>query len=157
MWQMPIGRIGELFTTMADARHPAAAVSVVIRDEQSGAFLLARRARPPAQDLWAFPGGRVHWGETIRQAAMRELAEETALTADPDSLRVAEVVDLIGDENLQGAPEHHFVLTVFTGTATGTPVAGDDAAELRFVTVDEMDGLAMTRTTLATARRLAGL
>ncbi|MCR9120859.1 MAG: NUDIX domain-containing protein [Phyllobacteriaceae bacterium] len=141
---------------MSELRHPAAAVSVVIRDEPSGAFLLARRARAPAKDLWAFPGGSVDWGETIRQAAARELAEETALTVDPDSLAVAEVVDLIGDENHEGAPEHHFVLTVFTGTATGTPVAGDDAAELRFVTVEEMDGLAMTQTTLATARRLAG-
>jgi 8-oxo-dGTP diphosphatase len=142
---------------MPDSRHPAAAVSVVIRDPQTGAFLLARRAHAPAIDLWAFPGGRVRWGETIRQAAVRELAEETALTVDPDSLAVAEVVDLIGDENRDGAPEHHFVLTVFTGTATGTPVAGDDAAELRFVTVTEMDALPMTRTTLATARRLAGV
>lgn len=142
---------------MSELRHPAAAVSVVIRDERTGAFLLARRARAPAKDLWAFPGGSVDWGETIRQAAARELAEETALTVDPDSLAVAEVVDLIGDENHEGAPEHHFVLTVFTGTATGTPVAGDDAAELRFVTIDEMDGLAMTQTTLATARRLAGV
>ncbi|MBO6638362.1 MAG: NUDIX domain-containing protein [Roseitalea sp.] len=142
---------------MSDVRHPAAAVSVVIREPRSGAFLLARRARPPAQDLWAFPGGRVHWGETIRQAAARELAEETALTVDPDSLAVAEVVDLIGDENHGGAPEHHFVLTVFVGTATGTPVAGDDAAELRFATIADMDGLAMTQTTLETARRLAGV
>jgi len=142
---------------MPDARHPAAAVSVVIRDPRTGAFLLARRANPPARDLWAFPGGRVRWGETIRQAAARELAEETTLTADPDSLAIAEVVDLIGDENHDGAPEHHFVLTVFTGTATGTPVAGDDAAELRFVTVDEMEELAMTQTSLATARRLAGI
>lgn len=142
---------------MPHARHPAAAVSVVIRDERTGAFLLARRAHPPAKDLWAFPGGRVDWGETIRQAAARELAEETTLTVDPDSLAVAEVVDLIGDENHEGAPEHHFVLTVLTGTATGTPVAGDDAAELRFVTIEDMDGLAMTQTTLATARRLAGV
>lgn len=140
---------------MDECRYPAAAVSVVVRRASDGAFLLARRARPPAQDLWAFPGGRVQWGETIRAAAVRELAEETCLTADPDSLAVAEVVDLIGDENHDGAPDHHFVLTVFTATASGAPVAGDDAAELRFVTTDEMTSLPMTRTTLATARRLA--
>lgn len=141
---------------MGENRHPAAAVSVVIRDDRTGAFLLARRARPPAQNLWAFPGGRVQWGETIRQAAARELAEETGMRVDADSLAVAEVVDLIGDENHDGAPDHHFVLTVFTARASGEPVAGDDAAELRFVTTDEMDALPMTRTTLATARRLAG-
>ncbi|WP_306118702.1 MULTISPECIES: NUDIX domain-containing protein [unclassified Roseitalea] len=140
---------------MSSRRYPQAAVSVVLRDRASGAFLLARRARPPAADLWAFPGGRVKWGETIRQAAAREIAEETAMRLDPDSLALAEVVDLIGDENHDGAPDHHFVLTVFTGRAEGSPRAGDDAAELRFVTVEEMASLPMTATTLATARRLA--
>ena len=147
---------GKTQDPMTDTRFPTAAVSVVVRHAPSGAFLLARRAQPPAQDLWAFPGGRVHWGETIRQAAIRELAEETRLAADPDSLAIAEVVDLIGDENAAGAPEHHFVLTVFTARATGTPVAGDDAAEVRFVTIAEMDALAMTQTTLNTVRRMAG-
>lgn len=140
---------------MSDQRHPAAAVSVVIRNPSNGAFLLARRARPPAQDLWAFPGGRVRWGETIRAAAIRELAEETGLAAEPDSLAIAETVDLIGDEKAGGAPGYHFVLTVFTARACGTPVAGDDAAEVRFVTIAEMAALAMTQTTHATARRLA--
>lgn len=144
-------------STMSDPRIPAAAVSVVIRDRAKGAFLLARRACPPAEGLWAFPGGRVRWGETIRDAAARELAEETTLTLDPDSLEIVEVVDLIGDENHDGAPEHHFVLTVFAGTASGTPRAQDDAAELRMVTVAEMGKLPMTLTTLATARRLAAV
>lgn len=139
---------------MAERRTPAAAVSVVIRDATGDAFLLARRGKPPAEGLWAFPGGRVNWGETIRNAAARELAEETTLIVDPASLDIVEVVDLIGDENHDGAPDHHFVLTVFAGTATGTPVAQDDAAELRMVTVAQMAELPMTQTTLATAQRL---
>ena len=140
---------------MNEGQHPTAAVSVIIREAGTGAFLLVRRARPPAKDLWAFPGGRVRWGETIREAAARELHEETALTVDRASLTIVEVVDLIGDENHDGAPSHHFVLTVFAATATGTPLAGDDAAEARFVAVETMAQLSVTKTTLATARRLA--
>lgn len=139
---------------MSTERHPQAAVSVVIRDPRSGTFLLVRRARAPARDMWAFPGGRVHWGETIRRAAARELREETGLELVAESLRIVEVVDLIGDE-AGGEPDHHFVLTVFSATAHGAPRPGDDAAELRMVGVDAMAGLNITATTLATARRIA--
>jgi ADP-ribose pyrophosphatase YjhB (NUDIX family) len=153
LWQFSGTRSEQ--TSSQAPRHPQAAVSVVIRDPADGAFLLVRRARPPARDLWAFPGGRVHWGETTAQAAIREVREETGLRVDAASLRIVEVVDLIGDENSDGAPEHHFVLTVFAGTATGQPRALDDAAEARLVPVADMASLPMTATTLATARRLA--
>lgn len=139
---------------MPTERYPQAAVSVVVREPQTGAFLIVRRGRAPAKDLWAFPGGRVRWGETVSEAAARELREETQLSLDPASLSVVEVVDLIGDET-GGEPDHHFVLTVFSAIAHGTAVAGDDAAELRVVTIQQMEALAMTATTLATARRIA--
>ncbi len=139
---------------MTPKRHPQAAVSVVIRNAASGAFLLVRRGRPPARGLWAFPGGRVRWGETVHHAAARELREETQLELDAASLAVVEVVDLIGDET-GGEPDHHYVLTVFSATARGTPLAGDDADEVRMVTIEQMAEMAMTATTLATATRLA--
>lgn len=142
---------------MPDNSPVIAAVSVVIRDPRTDAFLLVERARAPAKGLWAFPGGRVHFGETIAKAAAREVIEETGLVVEPSSLRIVEVVDLIGDEvSADGsAPAHHFVLTVMTGLASGVPKAADDAADARFVTTAKMADLPMTATTRATAERLA--
>ncbi|MBW2439133.1 MAG: NUDIX domain-containing protein, partial [Deltaproteobacteria bacterium] len=42
--------------------------------------LLVRRGQPPSQDLWAIPGGRVKLGETLQEAAEREILEETGIT-----------------------------------------------------------------------------
>lgn len=63
---------------------PVAAVLAVVRREQR--LLLARRANPPDLDLWGFPGGRLEWGETLAEAACRELREETAVEAEAGEL-----------------------------------------------------------------------
>ncbi|MGH9795343.1 MAG: NUDIX hydrolase [Candidatus Acidiferrales bacterium] len=66
---------------------------VVIRD---GHVLLARRARAPLEGQWSIPGGHVEWGETLEQAVVRELREETALHVRV--LELLEIVERIGDD-----------------------------------------------------------
>ena len=51
--------------------------AIVVRDDQ---VLLVRRGQPPSEGLWAIPGGRMELGETLQEAAEREIKEETGLT-----------------------------------------------------------------------------
>jgi 8-oxo-dGTP diphosphatase len=102
---------------------PPAAVSVALTD--NGRILLVRRGRAPAAGLLAFPGGRVEPGESLEQAARRELNEETGLSAG--RLRLHSIHDLPA-ESAPGATA--FRLHVFAGDgASGELAAADDAAE----------------------------
>jgi ADP-ribose pyrophosphatase YjhB (NUDIX family) len=94
-------------------------------------LLLVRRGRPPGVGLWSVPGGRVHTGETLAEAVVRELAEETGLDGVCD--RFLGWVERIG-------PEHHFVILDFAVTVLAPDVAraGDDAAEVAWVPLDEV-------------------
>lgn len=104
-------------------------VGAVVVDE--GRLLMIRRGHGPAAGEWAIPGGRVEPGETVAEAVLRELTEETGI----DGL----CGDLIGwvervDE------EHHFVILDFAVTCLdpGEPRAGSDAAEASWVPLDEV-------------------
>ena len=111
--------------TVARAVVPVAAVlAVVARD---GQVLLVRRANPPDQGLWGFPGGRIEAGETMLAATVRELAEETGIVAQAG--RLIEAFDLL-DHAPDGSLRHHYVvLVVACAWQSGDPVPGDDALE----------------------------
>ncbi len=112
----------------------AATIAAVVR---AGHVLLVRRANPPDQDRWAFPGGKIDAGERIEDAAARELLEETGVTAHP--LRVFDAVDVF-DRDDTGALRRHFILiAVLCRWQAGEPVAGDDARDARWVPLAELD------------------
>ena len=93
--------------------------------------LLVERGRPPAVGMWAFPGGRVEPGERLRAAVERELAEETGLAV--------ECGDLVGVTEHVGAANHFVILDYGVHCEPDTmPIAGDDAADARFVSFDEI-------------------
>ena len=66
----------------SETRRPSVAVLVVIFTVVDGALqvLLIERSAPPAEGQWAIPGGAILHGETMEQAAVRKLAEETGVT-----------------------------------------------------------------------------
>lgn len=103
---------------------PVAAVGVIcLRGDQ---VLLIRRGQPPRLGEWSLPGGRVEPGETLREAALRELSEETGVAAELGPL--VDVVDGIFPDS-----GRHYVLIDFVARwQSGEPVAGDDAADARF-------------------------
>mgnify|MGYP001812831098 CR=1 FL=1 len=118
--------------------HPTPSVGAVIVED--GKLLLVRRGRGAYQGSWAVPGGRQRRGETMREAVSREVVEETGLTVD-----VQEVVwagDIMDDGQ---PPAYHYAVVDFSATPTGGHLeAGDDAAEVRWVPVDEVRSMRLT-------------
>ncbi|MDO1585448.1 NUDIX hydrolase [Rhizobium oryzicola] len=112
----------------------AATIAVVLRE---GYVLLVRRANMPDAGKWGFPGGKIENGETINDAVVRELLEETRVIAKP--LRVLTAVDAF-DHDEQGRLRSHYILiAVLCEWHTGTPVAGDDALEAQWFSLEELE------------------
>ena len=95
----------------------------------AGEILLIERGHPPPG--WALPGGFVDAGETLQEAVIRELREETALSARSAS-QFFTYSDPVRD------PRHHTVSTVFLVEADGIPRGGDDARTARFFPLEEL-------------------
>ncbi|MBA5779261.1 NUDIX hydrolase [Stappia sp. F7233] len=120
---------------------PRFGVSVLCR--RADGVLLVRRGKAPYLGFWSLPGGLVEFGEAMRDAASRELLEETAVVADLDA-EPTEVFDLI-TRNDAGETERHFVIAMFRATyLSGDVCAGDDAAEAAFVPLGRIGELDLT-------------
>lgn len=119
-------------------RGPALAVDAVWLHR--GRVLLVRRGRPPFKGWWALPGGFVEPRETVEEAVVRELREETALRGRP----VALVGVYSGPDR---DPRHPTTSVVFRMKGrVRRPTGGDDAAEAAWVPLRELSNLAFDHT-----------
>ena len=116
---------------------PVPAVGIVCFNDD-GHVLLIRRGTPPRQGEWSIPGGKLEWGEKAIDAALRELAEETGVTAE--ILGLIDVVDGIFTSRSTGDVTRHYVLIDYVARyRSGAVMAGDDASEARFVALDTLE------------------
>ncbi|MGI9521056.1 MAG: NUDIX hydrolase [Hyphomicrobiaceae bacterium] len=113
---------------------PRPAVSAVIF--RGSKILLVKRGKGGFRGLWSLPGGRVEIGETVRDAIVREVREETSIFFELGP--IVDVHDVILSDDA-GAVREHFVLCVFSGRwLAGEPVARSDATRASFVRVCDL-------------------
>ncbi|WP_298161688.1 NUDIX hydrolase [Brevundimonas sp.] len=125
---------------------PVPAVGIVcLRGDE---VLLIRRGTPPRLGEWSLPGGRIEPGERAVDAALRELREETGVHA-----RILGLIDVV-DGIFPEAGRHYVLIDYAAEWTGGEPVAGDDAAEAVFLSIEAAlaaVGWAETRRVIARA------
>jgi len=94
---------------------------------RSGRVLLVRRGRPPFRGYWALPGGFVELRETVEEAVVRELKEETGLVGRPVG-----IVGVYSGPDRDPRKPTTSVAYLVTGRG-GRPVGHDDAASAEWV------------------------
>jgi 8-oxo-dGTP diphosphatase len=129
---------------MSDPRaypdRPFLAVSAAIM--RGGKVLVVRRARKPALSLYTLPGGAVEAGETLQEAVVREVREETQLAIEPVALAGHREVIV---RDAQGRVERHFVILSFAARwLAGEPVLNEELDDARWLDPSELSGLKTT-------------
>ncbi|MFY9896087.1 MAG: NUDIX hydrolase [Xanthobacteraceae bacterium] len=121
------------------ARPYLAVSAAIFRD---GRVLIVRRARPPSHGLHTLPGGVVELGETLAQAVIREVREETSLDIEP--LALAGYREAIA-RDAGGRIERHFVILPFAARWIAGEIAlNEELAEARWLLPSELGGLMTT-------------
>ncbi|GAB4531289.1 MAG: NUDIX hydrolase [Anaerolineae bacterium] len=131
---------------------PVVAVgAIVLRDRQ---VLLVRRGQPPSEGLWAIPGGRVELGETLQQAAEREIREETGLTIRAGN--PVHTFDAILHDEVGRIRFHYVIVDLAADYVSGELQPGDDVCEARWVAPDELETLSINQTTREILKDIPG-
>jgi 8-oxo-dGTP diphosphatase len=122
---------------------PVIGVGGVILND--GKILLEKRKNEPSRGKWTIPGGLVELGETLEQAVIREVEEETCLK--PVEGEVPKLIDVVDNIDLdgQGKVKYHFVIVDYLVKVRGSNfMAASDAADLKLVPLDEVEAFNLT-------------
>lgn len=151
---VPVGRrvgaggqgFGRLYARRVDKRPEVAVGGIALR---GGEILLIRRAQEPSKGCWSVPGGRVEWGETLEEALLREMAEETGLTVQAGALA--------GIVERRYPPDFHYVILDYYVTPQGGDLRpGGDVSDARWVPLAALPQLPLSDG-LAASLRAFGL
>lgn len=122
---------------------PQVAVGAIV--VEAGRVLLVKRSQPPGKGVWAIPGGRVELGETLKEAAEREVREETGLR-----VRAREPVytfEVIKRDGAGRVRFHYVIVDLKAEYLSGGLNPGDDVSEARWVVPEELNGLLVSQST----------
>jgi len=114
---------------------PIVGIGLVVLKQDS--VLLVRRGKPPNVGSWTLPGGAQEVGETVEEAARRELLEETGIAVGP--LYFAAHVDNIRRDASGRVQFHYTILDFAARWQEGEPVAGSDVTEAIWVRLDALE------------------
>ena len=115
---------------------------IVFRDQE---VLIVKRKKDPNKGQWSIPGGKQMIGETVAEAAKRELLEETGVKVG--QLFLVDVVDAIIPD-VEGKIKYHYTLVDYMGHwKSGEPSAGDDAQEVRWVCLKKLKSYSLLEKT----------
>ena len=130
---------------------PRPAVGAVVR--HNNCFLLVRRANAPSKGRWTVPGGRVKPGETLQQAAQREVLEETGVRVR--ALEPVQVFDLIERKSDGSLGFHYVIVNLMTIYISGDPAPGSDALEAVWAPINHLEDFNLSRATLELFRKFS--
>lgn len=130
---------------MTNPAQPVVGVGAVVFKDN--AVLLVKRKNPPFQDQWAIPGGKVKTGETLQQAAEREILEETGIKIKAkDSVYIFDLIERDSEDHIL----YHYVIIDLDATyVSGELQANDDAIDAKWITSEESRTMTLTQTTKA--------
>jgi 8-oxo-dGTP diphosphatase len=131
---------------------PVVGVGAVVLDGDR--VLLIKRGHEPLKGQWSLPGGGVELGETLEQAIVREVREETGL--DVEVGPIVDVLDRIG-RDAHGRVEHQFVLVDFVCRPSGGVLrSASDADDAEWVPIEALARFGVADVTVRVIRKAAG-
>lgn len=129
--------------------HPIIGVGTVVWSGER--VLLIRRGRPPRQGQWSLPGGAQQVGETVADAARREIFEEAGIEVELG--QIIATIDLIERDDADRV-RYHYTLIDFTAEASSDALTpGDDAADARWFVLDDLPALGLWSETIRIIER----
>jgi len=124
------------------ARPIPGVAGIIIHEDR---ILLSVRGKPPSEGKWGLPGGAVEVGETVEEALVREVAEETSVTVKP--LKLVAVLDNVNRDEEDRVMYHYVLFEYLCGYVAGDVHPGSDAPDARWVPLGDLDSVDMMPTT----------
>jgi mutator protein MutT len=107
--------------------------------------LLVERGKAPANGLWGLPGGAVEVGETLEEAVVREVLEETNIVVKP--LELLTLFNSINRDEDDKVRTHFILFEYLCEYVSGEVDPGDDAPDARWVSIDSLDSVNLMKFT----------